>query len=145
MKPALSAALNAHHPTPLRHPQPTCRVVGSYLKAFRCSVCGFAATNSCFCSSVSSSMRWWLMLISAPYWKVAVATGIHLAWSLPIPLRAVARSFSSCTYNSRRMPQRGRATQGMTHEHLQSPSLPPSKQSPSVPPKVFISYARFDP
>jgi hypothetical protein len=53
-------------------------------------------TNSCFCSSVSSSMSAWLMLMSAPYWNMVVATGIHLAWSLPIPLRAVARSLSSC-------------------------------------------------
>ena len=28
-------------------------------------------------------------------WKVTVATGIHLAWSLPIPFLAMAFSFNS--------------------------------------------------
>ena len=28
-------------------------------------------------------------------WYTAVATGIHFAWSLPMPFRAMARSFSS--------------------------------------------------
>lgn len=33
---------------------------------------------------------------NVPTWNTQVATGIHLAWSLPVPLRATARSFSSC-------------------------------------------------
>lgn len=35
------------------------------------------------------------MVISGQYWYTAVATGIHLAWSLPMPLRATAVSLSS--------------------------------------------------
>jgi hypothetical protein len=37
-----------------------------------------------------------LVLQSAAYWNMVVATRIHLAWSLPIPLWAVAHSLSSC-------------------------------------------------
>lgn len=36
-----------------------------------------------------------------PTWNTQVATGIHLAWSLPVPLRATARSFSSCEKRSK--------------------------------------------
>ena len=56
---------------------------------------GMLATKACF----SSRLSWFMMagrtIISGMYWNLQVATGAHFAWSLPVPLRAIALSFSS--------------------------------------------------
>mmetsp|Transcript_23407 Transcript_23407/g.79654 ORF Transcript_23407/g.79654 Transcript_23407/m.79654 type:complete len:326 (+) Transcript_23407:789-1766(+) len=56
---------------------------------------GWLATHSCFSSSLIRASTCSLSFISASYRKLAVATGENLAWSLPMPLRATQRIFSS--------------------------------------------------
>ena len=77
----------------------TFRVLSLYLN----TGAGDDSTNAIFSSSVSVAMRSSLIVISGSNLYVAVATGCHLAWSRPTPLRATHRMLISWFLRSLRM------------------------------------------